>query len=176
MNKGLLNPPGPISCNHCFVSKGTFETVMCMVLRFRGLAMDTFALLRQTNKCWCTFCAQHSRPWQRWPPSYLPSIDCIRPPTHHHWLNTRLALNDCEALWCLSLCDVRDVKEEDKLVHFAYFLFSGKQLPEVMCLKLRKQRPLSNALNGLDLLCEEHMLRTQWKGGRAGTLSRQARL
>ena len=73
-----------------------------------------------------------------------------------------------------SLCEARDVKDKDKLVPLAYGLFSGKQLPAVMCLKLRKQKPLSNALDGLYLLCEEHMLWTQWKGGHVGTLSRQA--
>ena len=52
----------------------------------------------------------------------------------------------------------RDVKDEDKLVHLAFGLFSGKQLPAVMCLELRKQKPLSNALDGSYLLCEEHMI------------------
>ena len=59
-------------------------------------------------------------------------------------------------------------------MHLAFCLFSGKQLPAVMCLELRKQKHLSNALAGLDLLCEEHMLWTQWKGCHVGTLSRQA--
>ena len=90
------------------------------------------------------------------------------PPTTH------LALNVCEALRRPSLCEAGDVKDEDKLVHLAFGLFSGKQLRAVMCLELRKQKPLSNALDGSYLLCEEHMLRTQWKGGYAGTLSRQA--
>ena len=78
----------------------------------------------------------------------------IQPPTTH------IAHNGCEALRRPSLCEARDVKEEDKLVLFAYGLFSGKQLPAVVCLELRKQKPLSNALDGLYLLCEEHMLRT----------------
>ena len=90
------------------------------------------------------------------------------PPTIH------LALNVCEALRRPSLCEAGDVKDEDKLVHLEFGLFSGKQLRAVMCLELRKQKPLSNALDGLYLLCEEHMLRTQWKGGYDGTLSRQA--
>ena len=90
------------------------------------------------------------------------------PPTIH------LALNVCEALRRPSLCEARDVKDKDKLVHLAFGLFSGKQLRAVMCLELRKQKPLSNALDGSYLLCEEHMLRTQWKGGYDGTLSRQA--
>ena len=67
---------------------------------------------------------------------------------------------------------MRDVKEEDELVHWAYGLFSGKQLPAVMCLELRKHKSLSNALDGLHLLREEHMLRTQWKAGHVVTLSR----
>ena len=61
--------------------------------------------------------------------------------------------NVCETLRRPSLCEARDVKDEDKLVHLAYGLFSGKQLPAVMCLELRKQKPLSNALDGLYLLC-----------------------
>ena len=64
----------------------------------------------------------------------------------------------------MGLCEERDVKDEDKLVHLAFGLFSGKQLRAVMCLELRKQKPLSNALDGSYLLCEEHMLRTRWDG------------
>ena len=97
-----------------------------------------------------------------------PTTKSPLPPTTH------LALNVCEALRRPSLCEARDVKDEDKLVHLAFGLFSGKQLRAVMCLELRKQKPLSNALDGSYLLCEEHMLRTQWKGGYDGTLSRQA--
>ena len=92
----------------------------------------------------------------------LPTID-VRylttnsppPPTTH------LALNVCEALRRPSLCKVRDVKDEDKLVHLASGLFSRKQLPAALCLELRKQKPLSNALDGSYLLCKEHMLQTQ---------------
>ena len=87
---------------------------------------------------------------------------------------TPLALNVCEALRRPSLCEAKDVKEEDELMHFAYGLFSEKQLPAVMCLELRKQKPFSNALDGLYLMYEEHTLWTQWKGGHVGTLSRQA--
>lgn len=89
-------------------------------------------------------------------------------------LGSHLALYFFEALRRPSLCEAGDVKDEDKLMHLAFGLFSGKQLRAVMCLELRKQKPLSNALDGLYLLCEEHMLRTQWKGGYDGTLSRQA--
>ena len=85
------------------------------------------------------------------------------PPTTH------LALNVCEALRHPSLCEARDVKDEDKLVHWAYGLFSGKQLTVVMCLELRKQKPLSNALDGLYLLCEEH-IRPCWYTVEAGKL------
>ena len=89
-------------------------------------------------------------------------------------LTTHLALNVCEALHHPSLCEARDVKDEDKLMHLAFSLFSSKQLPAVMCLELRKQKLLSNAMDGSYLLCQEHMLRTQWKGGHAGKLLRQA--
>ena len=86
---------------------------------------------------------------------------------------THLALNACEALRRPSLCKARDVKDEDRQVPWIPGLFSGKQLTEVMCLELRKQKPLSDALDGLYLLCEKHMLRTRWEGGHAGTLWRQ---
>ena len=57
---------------------------------------------------------------------------------------------------------------------FYLAICDGKQLPAAVCLELRKQKPLSNALGGSYLLCEEHMLRTQRKRGYDGTLSRQA--
>ena len=84
-----------------------------------------------------------------------PTTKSPLPPTTH------LALNVCEALRRPSLCEARDVKDEDKLVNLTFGLFSGKQLPAVMCLELRKQKPLSNALDGSYLLCEEHRLKTQ---------------
>ena len=74
------------------------------------------------------------------------------PPTTH------LALNVCEALHRPSLCEVRDAKDEDKLAHLAYGLFSRKHLPAVMCLELRKQKPLYDALDGLYLWSQEYML------------------
>ena len=89
-------------------------------------------------------------------------------------LTTHLALNFCEALRRPSLCEAGEVKDEDRLVHLGFGLFSGKQLPAALCLELRKQKPLSNALDGLYLLCKEHMLWAQWKGGHVGTLWRQA--
>ena len=104
----------------------------------------------------------------------LPTIDGPYPTTNSPPPTTHLALNVCEALRQPSLCEARDVKEEDELVLFAYSLFSGKQLPAVMCRELRKQKLLSNALDGLCLLCKEHMLWTQWKGSQVGKQSRQA--
>ena len=43
-----------------------------------------------------------------------------------------------------------------------YYMRSGKHLPAAVCLEPRKQKPLSDALDGLYLLCEEHML--PWYG------------
>ena len=75
-------------------------------------------------------------------------------PSYHRWtvsnhkLVTNPTLNVCETLRHLSLCEVRDVKDEDMWVLFASHLCSGKQLTAVMCLELRKQKPLSDALDG----------------------------
>ena len=106
----------------------------------------------------------------------LPTADGPYPTTNSPPPTTHLVLNACEALRRPSLCEARDVRDKGELVHFSYSLFSGKQLPAVMCLELRKQKPLSNALNGLYLLCEEHILQTQWKEGHVDPLSRQASL
>ena len=73
-----------------------------------------------------------------------------QPPTTH------LALNACEALRRPSLCEARVVKDEDRWISLVYDLFSGKQLTAVMCMELRKQKPLPDALDGLCLQCEEH--------------------
>ena len=102
----------------------------------------------------------------------LPPMNRIQPPNLPP-PTTHLALNACEALRRPSLCEVRDLKDNDRQVHWAPGLFSGKQLPAAMCLELRKQKPLSAALGGLCLLCKKHMQRTRWEGGHAGTLWRQ---
>ena len=72
-----------------------------------------------------------------------PTANSPPPPTTHH------ALNVCEALRCPSLCEARDVKDEDKLVHMAYL--AGKQLPAVMCLKLRNRSPY--LMPWMDCIC-----------------------
>ena len=71
----------------------------------------------------------------------LPTIDGPYPTTNSPPPTTNLAPNVCEALRRLSLCEARDVKDKDELVDLAYSLFSGKQLPAVMFLELRKQNP-----------------------------------
>ena len=35
-------------------------------------------------KCEVLFCARRSRPLQQWPPSFLPLMEHVWPPTHHH--------------------------------------------------------------------------------------------
>ena len=87
---------------------------------------------------------------------------------------TRLALNAFSVLRRPSLCESMDLKDEDRQVPWTPGLFSGKQLIAAMCLELRKQKPLSDALDGSCLLCEEHMQQAWWEGGHAGSLWRQA--
>ena len=70
----------------------------------------------------------------------------------------------CDALRRPSLCEARDVKDEGWRASRASGVLSGKQLTTAMCLELRKQNPLSDALNGLGVLCEEHMQRTRREG------------
>ena len=106
----------------------------------------------------------------------LTTTDGLHPTTNSPPPTTHLALNACEALRCPSLCEARDLKNDDRQVPWVSGLFSGKQLRATVCLELRKQKPLSDALDALRLLCGEHMLRTQWEGGHAGTLCRQASL
>ena len=104
----------------------------------------------------------------------LPTPDVSYPATNSPPSTTHLALNVCEALHCPSLRKGRDVKDKDRRMSQIYNFFSGKQLTSVMWLELRKQKPLSDALDGLYLLCKEHMLQTQRDRGHAGTLWKQA--
>ena len=87
---------------------------------------------------------------------------------------THLVVNSSEVLHRPSLYVARYLKDKDRQVPWAPGLFSRKQLTTAMCLGPRKQKPLSDALDGLYLLCKEHMQWTQWEGGHAGTLWRQA--
>ena len=57
----------------------------------------------------------------------LPTTNVPYPTTNSPPPTTHLALNVCQALRCPSLCEPRDVKDEDGLVLFAYGLFSGNQ-------------------------------------------------
>ena len=68
------------------------------------------------------------------------AMTSILPTTNGPYPTTHLALNVCEALRRPSLCEARYVKDEDELVHLAYGLFSGKELPAVMRLELRKKK------------------------------------
>ena len=104
----------------------------------------------------------------------LTTTDGPYPTTNSPPLTTHLALNVCEAYRRSSLCEARDVKYEDMQVSRTPGLFSGKQLTAVMCLELKKKKPLSDALDRLCSLCEEHMQRTRREGGHGGTLWRQA--
>ena len=100
----------------------------------------------------------------------LPTTDGPHPTTTSLSLTTYLALNVCVALHHRSLCEARDVKVEDRWVFWTPGLFSGGQSTAEMCLELRKQKLSANALDGLCLLCKEHMQRTWQEGGHAGTL------
>ena len=82
----------------------------------------------------------------------LPSTDEPYPATNSQPPTTHLALNVCESLHHPSFCEARDVKDEDRQVFWTPGFFSGKQLPAAMCLELKKQKLLSDALDELCLL------------------------
>ena len=71
----------------------------------------------------------------------LTTTDGPYPTTNSPSLTTNLALNIYEALRRTSLCETRDVKDEDRQVFWTPGLFSGKQLIAAMCLELRNRSP-----------------------------------
>ena len=66
--------------------------------------------------------------------------------------------------------DERDGKEDDW--SDASDQFSRKQLQNAMILVLRRQKPLTNALDGLYLPCVDRMLESCWVEGCAVSLPR----
>ena len=70
------------------------------------------------------------------------------------------------ALRYVRLCsDNRDAKEGDYDDVSTSDQFSRKQLRNVMILVLRRQKPSTNALDGLYLPCADHMLEAHWVEG-----------
>ena len=91
-------------------------------------------------------------------------------------LTTQHALNVCGALRCVCPCDDdRDAKEDDfdSDVSTSDQFFSWKQLRNVTILVLRRQKPSTNALDGLYLPCVDRMLEARWAEGCAGSLPRR---
>ena len=86
------------------------------------------------------------------------AIDCPYPTTNTPSLTIHYALIICEAVH--RVCpwdDDRDAKEDDWSDQF-----SRNQLRNAMILVLRRQKPSTNALDGLYLPCVDHMLEACW--------------
>ena len=70
--------------------------------------------------------------------------------------------------------DDRDAKEDDCNDVFGMSdQFSRKQLQNAMLVVLRRQKPLASALDGLYLLCVDHILEAHWVEGCAVSLPRR---
>ena len=89
-------------------------------------------------------------------------------------LTTHLALNVLMALRGQCPCDeYRDAKGRDCVFDLAFAAsdqFSRKQLHRATTCFLRRQRPWTNVLGGLHLLCLNHMLGCQWVNSRVEAL------
>ena len=90
-------------------------------------------------------------------------------------LTTHHALIVCGALRCVCPCDNdRDVKEDDRDdVFVTSDKFSRKQLRNATILVLRRQKPSTNALDGLYLPCVDHILEACLVESCAESLSRR---
>ena len=99
------------------------------------------------------------------------AIDYPYPTTNTPSLTIHHTLIVCEAV--RRVCpwdDERDAKENDW--SDASDQFSRKQLRNATILVLRRQKPSTNALDGLYLLCVDRMLEACWVEGCAVSLSR----
>ena len=89
-------------------------------------------------------------------------IDYPYPTTNTSPLITRHALIVCGVLRCVFPCDDdKNAKEDDCDNVFV----SRKQLPNATILVLRRQKPSTNALGGLYLLCADCVLEACWVEG-----------
>ena len=95
------------------------------------------------------------------------AINCPYPTTNMPPLTAHCALVVCGALRCGCPCDDdMDTKEDDcDSDRSKSDQFSRKQLRNATILVLKRQKPLTNALDGLYLLCVDHMLVARWVEG-----------
>ena len=102
------------------------------------------------------------------------AINYSYPTTNTPPLTTYHALIVCCALRCMCACDDdRDAKEDDCDSDVSTSdQFSWKQLRKATVLVLRWQKPSTNAMNGLYLLCVNRMLEARWVEGCAESLPR----
>ena len=107
----------------------------------------------------------------KWQPAWRKT-----PPTRHHDartppLETQTALTNEHPRRVCPWDDERNAKENDW--SDASDEFSQKQLRNATILVLRRQKPLTNALDGLYLPCVDRMLEARWVEGCAVSLSRR---
>ena len=101
------------------------------------------------------------------------TIDYPYPTTNTPPLTTHHALVVSEALRCVCpFGDDRDAKENDWDDVSMSDKFSRKQLWNVAIVVLRRQKPSTNALDGLYLPCVDSMLEACWVEGCDESLSR----
>ena len=102
------------------------------------------------------------------------ATDYPNPTTTTPPLTTHHALIVCVALRRICPCDDdRDAKED--VCNDAFLTsnqFSRKRLQNATIFMLRRQKPSTNALNGLYLLCVDRMLEACWVEGCAVLLPR----
>ena len=103
------------------------------------------------------------------------AIDYPYPTANTPPLTTHHTLIVCEALRYVCPCDDdRDAKEDDCNSDVSTSdQFSRKQLRNAMILVLRRQKPSTNALDGLYLSCVDHMLEARCVEGCAVSLLRR---
>ena len=101
------------------------------------------------------------------------ATDYLYPTTNTPPLTIHHTLIVCEAVRCVCPCDDdRDAKEDDCAGVSTSDQFSRKQLRNAVIVVLRRQKPLTNALDGLYLLCVDPMLEARWVEGCAVSLLR----
>ena len=105
--------------------------------------------------------------WQHDAPDMTKSntqtIDYLYPTTKTPPLTTHHARIVSKAVRCVCPCDDdRDAKEDDCEDVSTSDQFSRKQLRNAMIVVLRRQKPSTNALDGLYLLCVDRMLEARW--------------
>ena len=101
------------------------------------------------------------------------TIDYPYPTTNTPPLTTQHILIICGALCSVCPCDDdRDAKEDDYDDVSMSDQFNMKQLRNATIIVLRRQKPSTNALDGLYLPCVDCMLEARWVEGCGGSLLR----